>query len=181
MMNSNSDSALESIDLVLYLIIACRVIEAVNSLLIKRWLNNIRIDIIKFIRLVRQRNVFLQTDEATGQVSIKAKDGKAFGDAEDLKDFDTFNKAVIIRKHLGYTTFSAESYVVENLWEIIVKGNGSDCLTGIDQYMQKEYLYGANSLLDQSIGGIINDFYDDDFDCESERAPFIMKSERHNS
>ena len=37
-------------------------------------------------------------------------------------------------------------------------------------------------MLDQSINGIINDFYDDDFDCESERSPLIRgKSERHPS
>lgn len=71
---------------------------------------------------------------------------------------------------------------MENLWEIIVKGS-SDCLTGTEQYMQqKEYLYGAQSMLDQSIGGIINDFYDEDFDCDSECSPMIRKSsERNNS
>ena len=36
-------------------------------------------------------------------------------------------------------------------------------------------------MLDQSIGGIINDFYDEDFDCDSERSPLIRKSERGNS
>ena len=91
----NNVSSLESIDMAIYIIIFCRVIELVNSLLIKRWLNNIKIDIIKFIRHVRQRNVYLHTDESTGQVTIQPKEGETLGDAEDIKDFNTFNNAVI--------------------------------------------------------------------------------------
>ena len=70
---------------------------------------------------------------------------------------------------------------MQNIWEIIVKGS-NDCLTGTEQYMQqKEYLYGAQSMLDQSIGGIINDFYDEDFDCDSEYSPMIRLDSVRNS
>ena len=33
-------------------------------------------DLMKFIRLVRQRNVYLYTDDSTGQVIIKVKEGE---------------------------------------------------------------------------------------------------------
>lgn len=70
---------------------------------------------------------------------------------------------------------SAESYVVEHLWEIFCKNGGnSDCVKG--DLMQKEYLYGANTMLDQSINGIINDFYDEEKDFEIERVSLLKKS-----
>jgi hypothetical protein len=47
--------------------------------------------------------------------------------------------------------------------------------------MPKEYLYGANALLDQSINGIINDFYDSDLDCENERGNLLRKNVRRSA
>jgi len=61
-------------------IVICRLLEALNFGLIARWLNNIKMDLMKFIRLVRQRNVYLSTDDSTGQVEIKAKVGEIIGD-----------------------------------------------------------------------------------------------------
>jgi len=102
-MASNTLSSLESMDLALLIMIICRVIEALNSLLVKRWLSNIKIDIVKFIRLVKSRNVYLHTDESTGLVIIKAKDGETLGDSEDVKDFNAFIFAIDKTKQIGMT------------------------------------------------------------------------------
>jgi hypothetical protein len=118
-------SSLESMDIALLIMIVCRVSEALNFLLIKRWLNNIKIDIIKFVRLVKSRNVYLHTDESTGLVVIKAKDGEIVGDSEDINDFNAFVRAIDKTREIGLTPQSAESYVVENLWEILCKNSGN--------------------------------------------------------
>jgi hypothetical protein len=102
-MASSTLSSLESMDLALLIIIICRVVEALNSLLVKRWLNNIKIDIVKFIRLVKSRNVYLHTEESTGLVIIKAKDGETLGDAEDVQDFNAFILAIQKTRQIGYT------------------------------------------------------------------------------
>ena len=86
---------MEAADFALLLIMACRLFEAANSLLLRRWLKNIRVDIMKFIRLVKQRQVYVHTDEVSGQVTIRAKEGEVLGDSEDCKDFAIFLKAVV--------------------------------------------------------------------------------------
>ena len=104
---------------------------------------------MKFIRLVRQRNVFLSTDEATGQVDIKTKIGEVLGDSQDIQDFAKFLRA--IKERQKFNPIQAETFVVENLWDIL---NSSD-ITDVDVQsnlnngrMDKQYLNGANSLLD---------------------------------
>ena len=104
---------------------------------------------MKFIRLVRQRNVFLSTDEATGQVDIKTKIGEVLGDSQDIQDFTKFLKA--IKERQKFNPNNPEIFVVENLWDIL---NSSD-ITDVDVQsnlnngrMDKQYLNGANSLLD---------------------------------
>jgi hypothetical protein len=130
-------------------IFICRVIEAINFGLIVRWNGNIKADLMKFIRLVRQRNVFLSTDEATGKVDIKTKIGEVLGDAQDIQDFTKFLSA--IKERQKFNPNQPETFVVENLWDIL---NSSD-ITDVDVQsnlnhgrMDKQYLNGANSLLD---------------------------------
>lgn len=88
------------------------------------------------------------------------------GDPIDIQDFNAFLSAIkqtaIVNRNLN---ISAETIVVENLRDILnlneknglISNDSSPC----DIRNEKQYLNGANSLLDQSISGLMNDFYEE--------------------
>lgn len=79
--------------MILFLLLICRVLEVLNYMLILRWLTNIKIDIIKYICLIKQKNVYIQKQNQ-GIEEIIVKEGVQLGDCIDLQDFDLFNIAV---------------------------------------------------------------------------------------
>ena len=79
--------------MILFLLLICRVLEVLNYMLILRWLTNIKIDIIKYICLIKQKNVYIQK-QSQGIEEIIVKEGVQLGDCIDLQDFDLFNIAV---------------------------------------------------------------------------------------
>ena len=146
-------------------------------MLLIRWLNNIKIDIIKFIRLVRQRNVCLFTDEWTGSVEIKTKEGEILGDPQDILDFNKLLKAVKERAKIN--SKHPETFVVEHLWDILNSNDTTEIDPSLNlnsNRMDKQYLNGANSLLDQSISGVINEYYEEqDFETDCDRVSLLMR------
>lgn len=124
--------------------------------------------------------MYLQTDESTGQVDIKTKVGEIIGDPKDIQDFAKFLKA--IKERSKFNSCQPETFVVENLWDILNTTDITDfdLSSNLNQSrMDKQYLSGANSLLDQSISGVINEFYEqEDFETDCDRVSLLL---RHTS